>query len=447
MDRPATTTRHVLTRSVLALGLKGMIVAAGFGMQIVLAQTLGPEGLGVYATFLSIVTVLSITCGFGMPLAAIRFIPVYAAAGAAARLRGFIRTAQGLVIATSLLIAAGFCAVFLAVPALRDQVGLAVGAAAIIPTFGLATLSAGMLQAVGQPLRAELLSGLARTVLVAALVLASGWLSLASPAVALWLTAFAALVTGAATIAVLRRAMPVERAGPRAMDERRAWLDAGLAFMFAMAALSLIERLDTIMLGTLVGAQAAGIYSVASRMALTVALASTSVLALLAPALARETAAGDRVALQRSVAVATGLMLALALSIAVVMMAALPWLLPAFGPGFESAATPLAILLGGQVVVAACGPGGGLLALAGRNRAVVAAAFGAVILDIVLCLVLVPVFGPEGAAVATVATLLAQAVMQAAIARRVLGVDPTVLGALRLARRSFGPRARHEGDG
>jgi O-antigen/teichoic acid export membrane protein len=447
VDRPATTTRHVLTRSVLALGLKGTIVAAGFGMQIVLARTLGPEGLGVYATFLSIVTVLSITGGFGMPLAAIRFIPVYAAAGQAARLRGFVRTAQGLVVATSLPVAAVFCAVFLAVPALRDQAGLAVAAAAIIPAFGLATLVAGMLQAVGQPLRAELLSGLARTLLVAVLVLASGWLGLASPVVALWLTALAALVTWAAALPVLRRAMPVPPAGPRALDERRAWLDAGLAFVLAMAALSLIERLDTILLGTLVGAEAAGIYSVSSRLALTVALASTSVLTLLAPTLAREAAAGDRAGLQRSVAVATALMLTLALGIAVVMAAALPWLLPAFGPGFGTAATPLVILLGGQVAVAACGPGGGLLALAGRNRAVVASAFGAVILDIVLCLVLVPVFGPEGAAAATVGTLLAQAVAQAFIVRRIMGVDPTVLGAVRLAWGSFGPRKRHEGGG
>ncbi|CAH0295163.1 lipopolysaccharide biosynthesis protein [Roseomonas sp. CECT 9278] len=437
----------MLTRSALALGLKGMIVAAGFGMQIVLARTLGPEGLGVYATFLSMVTVLSVTGGFGMPLAAIRFIPVYAATGEAARLRGFIRTAQWLLATSSVGIAAAFWLAFALTPSLRDQAGHALAAAAIIPSFGFVTLAAGMLQAMGQPLRAELLAGLARTLLVGVLVLVAGLLGLADPAVALWLTALAAAIAWAAALPAVRRAMPVPRCGPRSTEDRRRWIDAGLAFVLAMAAVSLVERLDTIMLGTLVGAEAAGVYSVASRLALTVALASTSVLSLMAPAMARQAAAQDTDGLRRTVAVAVALMVGLAAAIAVVLIAALPWLLPAFGRGFEDAAGPLAILLGGLVAVAACGPGGGLLALAGHNRATVACAFGAVILDIVLCLLLVPVFGSEGAAVATVATLFAQAATQAVVVRRLLGVDPTLLGALRLAWRSSGPGARGEGQG
>lgn len=435
MESPATSPRHILARSFVALALKGMVVLAGFGMQVVLARTLGPEGLGVYATFLSIVTVLSITGGFGMPLAAIRFVPVYVAAGQFDRLRGFIHAALVLTLGSAAAIAAGFCAVFLAVPALRDQAWVAFAAAAIVPSFGVATLTAGMLQALGQPLRAELLGGLGRTLLVALLVLAAGWLGHAEPGVALWLTAFAALAAALAALPALRRAMPMPRAGPRNAADRGDWTRAGLAFVLAMAALSLVERLDTIMLGLLVGAEAAGIYSIASRLALTIALASTSVLTLLAPALAREAAARDTDRLQRSAAMAAALVAGVAVTMAAVLVAALPWLLPLFGPGFDGAATPLFILLGGLVATAALGPGGGLLALAGHNRMIVASALGAVTLDIVLCLALVPMFQAKGAAVATVATLVAQALVQAVVVRRVLGVDPTLLGALRVARR------------
>jgi O-antigen/teichoic acid export membrane protein len=196
------------------------------------------------------------------------------------------------------------------------------------------------------------------------------------------------------------------------------------------------------MLAALVGAEEAGVYSVASRLALTAALALTAVLALLSPALARDLAGRDTARLQRGAALGAGLMAGLAFAVAAVLAAALPLLLPAFGPGFDAAAVPLLILLGGQVALAACGPAGALLALGGHNRALVAGALGAVILDILLCLVLVPVYGPVGAATATAATLVAQALVYAVVVRRVLGVDPTLLGALRVAWRRRGTAGR-----
>lgn len=445
MDRPTPGSRHVLTRTVLALGLKGGIVVAGFGMQVILARTLGPEGLGVYATFLSLATVLSITGGFGMPMAAVRFMPVYAANGQEARLRGFVRAARRLTLATALLVAAGFVLVVFTVPSLRGQASVAIAASAIIPAFCLGTLAAGMLQALGQPLRSDLLLNLARTGMIALFVLAAWWSGHADAAAALWLTALAALLAWAAADRAARRAMPVAADGPAEEDERPVWISAGMTFVLAMAAVSLIERLDTIMLGTLVGAEAAGIYSVASRLALTVALANTSVLALLAPALARQAAARDREGLQRTATTAVALALLLSLAVAAVLGGASPWLLPAFGRDFEAAAAPLAILLAGQVAVAACGSAGGLLALAGHNRALIVTALAAVILDMALCLLLVPVFGPVGAAWATVATLLAQALALAVQVWRSMGVDTTLLGAVRLAWRTFRPGARHGG--
>lgn len=445
VDRPNPNARNLMMRAAMALGLKGGLVAAGFGMQIILARSLGPEGLGGYATFLALATVLSITGGFGMPMAAVRFMPVQIAEGRDAALRGFLRAAQRLTVATSLIVALGFWLVFLLLPTLRDQAPLALAAGAIIPVFGLGTLAAGSLQALGRPIRADLLLNLARTAMIAVFVLCAGWIGIATAEAALWLTALAALLSWAMTARAARHALPLPPNGPVSEEDRSRWIAAGMTFVLAMASVSLIERLDTIMLGALVGAEAAGIYSVASRLALTVMLATSSVLSLLAPALARQAAARDRDGLQRSAAVAVALTLTLSLGVAGVLGAASPWLLPAFGRDFTAAAPPFAILLLGQVAVAACGAAGGLLALSGHNRALIVVALAAVILDMVLCLILVPAFGLEGAAAATVATLLAQAVVLSIVVRRSLGVDPTLFGALLLAWHAFAPGLRKEG--
>jgi len=441
---PGTSTRRVLTRAALALALKGGLVVAGFGMQVILARSLGPEGLGAYATFLALVTVLSITGGLGMPLAAVRFVPVYVATGRNASLRGFLCAAQRLTLTTSIPVAIGFALVFLLLPTLRDQAHVALAAAAIIPIFGLGTLAAGTLQALGLPMRADLLLNLARTAMTAGFVLLARWLGVATAEIALWLTALAGLLAWMLTAAAARRALPVSAAGPLMQDERRSWIAAGMTFVLAMLSVSLIERLDTIMVNALIGADAAGIYSVASRLALTVMLATASVLSLLAPALARQAAVRDQAGLQRSAAIAVGLTLVLSLGVAGVLVAASPWLLPAFGRDFMAAGPPFFILLAGQVAVAACGAAGGLLALSGHNRALIIIALAAVILDMVLCLLLVPAFGLEGAAAATVTTLLAQAVALSIVVRRSLGVDPTMLGAVLFAWRAFRPGLRKE---
>jgi len=436
----------VLARALMALSLKGGLVVAGFGMQIILARSLGAEGLGVYATFLSLATVLSITGGFGMPMATVRFLPVLIAEDRGPALRGFLRAARRLTIATSALVAAGFCLVFL-LPPLRDQAHVAIAAAALIPVFGLGTLAAGTLQAVGQPMRADLLLNLGRTAMIAGFVLLARGFGIATPEAALWLTALAVLIASAVTAVAARRALPVPMHGPHDEAERRHWIAAGMTFTLALASVSLIERLDTIMLGVLAGAEEAGIYSVASRLAMTVLLATASVVSLMAPALARQAAAGDRAGLQRSASVAAGLTVGLSAAVAGVLAAASPWLLPAFGRDFTAAGPPFAILLAGQVAVACCGTPGGLLALSGRNRALIIVAVAAVILDMVLCLALVPVFGPEGAAVATVTTLLAQAACLSVVVRRSLGVDPSVIGAVLLAWRALRPRLRNEETG
>ncbi len=419
-------------RAIVSLGLKGAVVVAGFVMQLVLARTLGAEGLGVYATFLALGTVLSITGGFGMPMAAVRFLPVYASAQAGERFRGFLHRATRATAISSTVVMAGFCAVFLALPALRHQVPEALAAAPLILLLALGALANGVLQAMGQPMLPDLLLNFARSILVSLFILIFHTLHEVGPATALWLTGLAAALTWYATMRAADRALPVPRTGDRNEADRRAWLAAGFSFVATMVVASLIEQLDTIMLSALVGTEAAGIYSVASRLALMVGLATASVGALVAPALARQAASGDRAGLQRSATLAVGLAAALATLLALALAAVAPWLLPAFGPGFDGAMTPLAILLVGQVGLATAGLPGGMLALAGRNRAMVAVAVCAVILDIVLCLLLVPAYGAVGAAVATAATLICQSITLAVVAWRTLGVDSTLPGAIRL---------------
>ncbi|WP_198378812.1 lipopolysaccharide biosynthesis protein, partial [Neoroseomonas rubea] len=300
MDTSNGAGRLSATRSILALGLKGGAVLAGFALQVVLARLLGPEGLGVFASFLAAATVLAIGGGLGMPVAAIRFVPVYLAEGDHARLAGFLDAARQFCLFGAGGLALTLAASFLLLPSLHDDVPAALAAAALVPLLAWSALSAGLLQASGQPLRAEAAINFARPLMVVLLALAAASFVDLGPHHALWLMAAAALATGATAAAAARRRLPRTSGVAPDRSERTRWLQSGMTLVVGMVVTALIERLDIIMLGVLLGAENAGPYSVASRLALTVALASAAVASLAGPELARHAAAGDRVALQAS---------------------------------------------------------------------------------------------------------------------------------------------------
>ncbi len=167
-----------------------------------------------------------------------------------------------------------------------------------------------------------------------------------------------------------------------------------------------------------------GIYSLAYQIFTFVAqLGSLWAVAAL-PIHARSTASGhdlaDQLPIPRLVAYA-GLWAALIAASAVASVIVLPY---AFGPDFAAAATPLLVLLGGSGIFAAVYfavlPG---LIASGRTGLVAKVAGGSVAINIALDLILVPILGVLGPALATVGQSLFGTIVLTGI---VLGVKPTL---------------------
>jgi len=78
----------------------------------------------------------------------------------------------------------------------------------------------------------------------------------------------------------------------------------------------------------------------------------------------------------------------------------------AFGPGYAGGHTTLAILALGQLVNAGMGSVGVLLNMTGHERDTLRGVAIAAVANVVLGLVLIPLFGLEGAATATAVTLI-----------------------------------------
>ena len=105
------------------------------------------------------------------------------------------------------------------------------------------------------------------------------------------------------------------------------------------------------------------------------------------------------------------------------------FLLAAFGPGFEDAYIPLVILGAGQLVNALCGPVGLLLMMTGNERLTLAVLVGSVIVNLVLNVLLIPVWGLTGAAVSTGVSMALWNILLGMKVRCRLGIASTWVGA------------------
>ncbi len=422
--------------SVFGLLLKGGAVMVAVLSQVVFARCMALDEYGTYVTIFAWVTVLSLLGGAGMPLAAVRYLPVYRDRADWAQFRSFIRSAWWLCLSTSLVIAAGFIAAIYALPSLRPQLPAAVAGAPLVLLLCLASLATGILQAVRRPLFAEIIANLLRSFLVVVLIGATAVLfgPLGAP-LAIGLTCLAGVLALLPAWRAVLRAAPVGTAAAHPTDLRRTWIVSSLAFVISMAAMSLIERLDTIMLGALAGPSEAGLYSVASRLALMVGFAVASVNALLGPMAAELIGRKDLSGLQRTLANGVLLATGLGVGITVVLLVLGSLLLRVFGPSFPEAAPALQILACAQLLQAVMGSAGGMLAIAGHNRILVGIMLAAVAVDLLLCLLLIPGLGQIGAALATTGALATSSIGLMIAARRLLHVDTSLrAGVLLLAR-------------
>lgn len=429
--------RALLRSSVANLLLKGLGVVAALGSQIVLARCLPLEEFGEYAAMLALSTTLAVVGGGGLALASVRFLPAYRDTGDWSAFSGFVREAGLRCGVVAFLTALAAVAVAAAIPALRVWVPALLASIPLTVLLGLAALLVGIQQSIRRPLQAETFNNLLRPIVLTGFIAGLVWLGGPADAVtALLLTAAAVFVTLVPAWIAIRRGIPIALAGMVNRDDRRLWITAGLGFLVPLIAASAIERMDTIFLGLLAGPDLAGIYSVAARLAILIGFATAAVNAMLGPMAAELIGRKDQDGLRQLLA--NGSLLNTGLSILVVagLLVMGPLLMRLFGSAFVEGADAMRILMFGQFIQAMLGGGGAMLAMSGRNGALAVVMAVSVALHALLCVLLIPPYGVIGAAIATATTLGLSGLVQAVMAQRLLGVDPSIrAGVLLLWRR------------
>jgi O-antigen/teichoic acid export membrane protein len=230
---------------------------------------------------------------------------------------------------------------------------------------------------------------------------------------------------------LLNKALPKPVKHAKYEYQTKFWFNKLLPFMLLGGMYVITSRSSILMLGTIIGTDAAGLYGPVDRGVQLLAFVLTAINSILAPNIASLYAENNIQAIQKMVTQTSRIMFLSSLPIAIGLIFFGHWYLLLFGSEFTQAHTALIILSIGQLFSIATGSVGILLTMTGHENYSVLSNSSNVLLNIILNFLWIPQWGINGAAAATAMSTILVNVLKVIWVRKKLGIDSTIIGKLR----------------
>lgn len=385
-------------------------VVLGTAVAILLARLLGPSGYGLFAFFFAVASFSSVLSRGGLSPLLVRETARGEQSENWAEVKGIWwwahRMAALIAISISIFGLVGLGSGWVAHPGTLDTVFWGM---LLIPVITMVGIKSANLMGLRHFFAALWPDQILRPALLAfflALVLAIPDISI-TPGEALALALVSTLAAYLALSVALERYRPIALDEVRPRFRSRLWLSSLVPMALTQGFQQINRYADVLLLGFLSMASDVGVYRVAAQGALLVSLGLAAFNMVVGPISARLYASGQKEALQNLMTRVSRW----CLSFAVIVMLAFTVLgeqvlRACFGPGFSVAYLPLIILSVGQVVSAWVGVAGTLLNMAGFEKDYTFAVALAGGINVFLNVLLIPAYGPSGAAVATVSSVV-----------------------------------------
>ncbi len=399
--------------------LIGLLLAALVG------RTLGPGGAGSYFIAIATFMIVSNIAELGADTGLVRFVSAAIATGRTDTVGALVRVALRpvLVVGTGFVLLVAILAMADLGPS-RVPVPLLIGGAATAVVSSLLAIALSLTRGFGDattyPLLQNVLLPVLRLVAVSAALLAG---AAATGVVAAWMvpTLLVALVAGL----VARRQLRRHLAGiePGAAEAGEFWRFSATRGVSAGLEIAL-EWVDVLLVGALTSAEAAGIYAVVTRCARAGEVVQQAARIAIGPQISAALARGDLPRAREIYGAVTAVMIWLAWPFYLIVAVFADAVLSLFGPAFDAGATALVVLVGAMAVATAAGAVQTVVLMGGRSWWQLADKSGALALNVVLNLLLIPLWGIEGAAIAWAVTILADTAVVVWQVQRLMGVRP-----------------------
>ena len=409
------------------------VISAGLAYfsQVLLARWMGTSDYGIYVYVWTWVLLLGSMLDFGIASSAQKIIPDYRTSGQHALLRGFLSGGRWLTLATSriaALLLAGLIALLSPWIEESERLPLYIGCLTL-PAFVVANTQDGIARShdwmtLGLMTQFIIRQGLIIGFTAGALVLGfqlGASAAMAASAAAVWIAMLGQMLV------LNRRLERHVEVGPKQYD-LRGWLAVSLPILLVESFYLLLSYTDVLVLQQFRSSEEVGVYFAVVKTLALVSFIHYAMSATTAHRFAEYHALGDKARLSAYVAHAIQWTFWPSLAATLVLLALGKPLLWLFGAQFTAGYDIMFIAAIGLVVRAAIGPVERLLNMLGQQHACASAYAAAFVMNLVLCIVLVPRFGGHGAAAATSLSLVFETVLLFRIVKRRLGLHVLAFG-------------------
>jgi O-antigen/teichoic acid export membrane protein len=405
--------------------------ALAYFSQVLLARWMGGSDYGIYVYVWTWVLLLGSMLDFGISSSAQKIIPEYRTRGEHALLRGFLSGSRWMTFVASAIasaLLAGLVRLLSPWIGADEVVPLYIGCATL-PAFVVANTQDGIARShdwmrLGlMPqfvVRQALIIGVTAGMFVLGFHLGATAAMLASAA-AVWIAMIGQM------IALNHRLAGHIPPGPKAYDAGF-WLSVSLPILMVEGFYLLLSYTDVLVLQQFRSPEEVGVYFAVVKTLALVSFIHYAMSATTAHRFAEYHALGDQARLSAYVAHAIKWTFWPSLAATILLLAMGKPLLWLFGPQFVVGYDIMFVAAIGLVVRAAVGPVERLLNMLGHQYVCALAYALAFVMNVALCVALVPRFGGYGAAAATSISLVFETVLLFYIVRRRLGLHVLAFG-------------------
>ena len=427
-DRSDSRVAQLIAGKVFLMRVVSAMLA--LGSQVLLARWMGKLEFGTYIYVWTWVLMIGSLSALGLSSAARRFIPEYTELKDLDRLRGFMSGARWLAFAIATGIAAlGALGVTLLGPYLDHFTVIPLYlACVIIPIYGVGEVQSGIAQSYNWPLLALTPFYICRQLAITVTMGAAWALGAATDAVTAMIIAVTA--TWAVTVVQLfmldRRLHKKVPAGPKRYEPKE-WLATSLPIFVVEGFYLLLTYVDILALGQLRSPREVAVYYAAARLLALVAFVYFAIASATTHKFTEYYIAGNHERLAKFFNETIRWTFWPSLAACAAILALGRPLLSLFGAGFSSGYFVMFILAVGMLSRAAVGPAERLLNMLGERKQCAGIYALAFAINLVLCVLLIPHIGIEGAAVATSTALVVELILLYRVTRRRLGYHVFIL--------------------
>lgn len=404
-----TDHRSSLINTAIVLALRTSSALLTLGMQVFLARIMMHDAYGTYLLAWTWLLLLVNFCGFGFADSAVRFVPRYQARGRADDLRNYLSFGLLVTFVGSVAISGLLAMALFALPPGSPTFYVVAVLAACLPFFTLEYFLIGVSRGFGWYVFATAPTYILRPLIV---IGGAGFGVLAGMQIDVWTAGVVLFISmvGVSLIfltCVLVRLKSTSGKTPIPANTQRKllWARASLPLLVVSGFDDLLTYSDVALLGIMASPEEVALYFAAAR---TMALANFVYYALYMVAgrgFSLAAAGSDRGILQDRVLRSTRLTVWSTVAAIAVTLLAGRFVLSMFGPEFEGGYIVMLILAIGFVLRSMSGQGADLLLVMGHARANIVIGIGALLFNVILSVLLIPVLGIAGAAAATALTM------------------------------------------